>query len=258
LSQFGSFMRGLIEGRAWFFLAFPLTELATSGAHPLYRVVPDAWQAPVIPWQTQSRARYWAASVQYFAAVASPRPEALENVFRWHMFAWLLSNLAAISYSDLILDIDQAHDNTNYRAAILENLAKRANLALDFSDIKKFDRYYQFESFDVEAVCSQVISAISAASADGRLEYAVRTLSAQAPITPTGPAVKILLTKIRDSMALMAMSPDRRHMSAAEWKDVAKKNRKIWFNPGIRQFAQRVYPVAAPIVQAARRAGILN
>ena len=37
LSQFGSFVRGLIEGGTWSFLAFPAMELGTSANHPLYR-----------------------------------------------------------------------------------------------------------------------------------------------------------------------------------------------------------------------------
>jgi hypothetical protein len=258
LNQFGSFIRGLIEGGVWFFLAFPVTELGTSGTHPLYRLVPDAWRAPVLPWLAKNRAQRWASEIQYVATVASPRPETIEKAFRWHLFSWVLSNLAAISYSDLVLDIDRIHDDADYRVSVIDNLALRIGVAPDFSDLRKFNRYYEFESFDVAAVCSQVDSTIRGALADGRLSEALHTLGTQAPITPTATAVELLLAKMRDSLASMATSTDRRHISAEEWKAIAEKNRKVWFNPSIRRLAQRVYPVAAPIVQAGRRAGIWN
>ena len=50
-------------------------------------------------------------------------PEEVENVFRWHMFSWLLGNLAALCYSDVALDIDKVHDDREYRAVLTGVLA---------------------------------------------------------------------------------------------------------------------------------------
>lgn len=256
LSQFGSFVRGLIDGQSWGFLVTPFTELATSRAHPLYRLVPEAWRTPDLPWLTANRAQFWASAARYNAEIASPRPEMIEKLFRWHMFSWALNNLAAISYSDIALDIDKAHDDADYRASITDKLAARIGTAPDLGDIKKFDRYYEFESFDVEAVCNQVISTIRSSLGDGRLDAALRTLGTQPPLAPAGTAVELMLAKINGSLAAMATSTHRQRLSVAEWKAFAEKNRRIWFNPGILRFAEYIYPVAAPVVWAARRAGI--
>ncbi len=256
LSQFGSFIRGLIEGGTWTFLATPVMELGTSGAHPLCRLVPEAWRAPDLPWRAENRAQFWASNVQHFATVASPRPHTIEKVFRWHLFAWVLSNLAAISYSDIALDIDKLHDDPDYRAHVIDNLARGIGVAPDFSDLRKFDRYYEFESFDIATVCGQVISAIRGCADDGRLDEALGTLGLQPPLTPTATAVELLLTKITDSLESMTASTDCHFISAEEWKAIVEKNQRIWFNPGVRWLAQRVYPLAAPVVRAARRVGI--
>ena len=79
--------------------------------------------------------------------VAAPERETIEKVFRWHLFSWVLSNLAAIAYSDLALDMDKIHDDAAYMASIVDNLAA-IGIPVDFRDLEKFDRYYQFESFD--------------------------------------------------------------------------------------------------------------
>jgi hypothetical protein len=167
-----------------------------------------------------------------------------------------LTNLAALSYSDFAIDIDKIHDNADYRASVTDIFEQRIGGALDLSDVRKFDRYYEFESFDVAAVCNQVFSTVSGALSDGRLDDAIRTLGIQPPVTPTATAVELLLVKICDSLTSMAASADRQNISSEEWKAIAEKNRKIWFNPGIRRLAQHVYPLAAPVVRAARRAGI--
>jgi hypothetical protein len=256
LSQFGSFIRAVTDAGFWGFLAFPVTELGTSGTHPLYRLVPEAWRAPPLPWLAETRAQHWASDAQYFATVGSSRPENVEKVFRWHLFSWFLTNLAALSYSDFAIDIDKIHDNADYRASVTDIFEQRIGGALDLSDVRKFDRYYEFESFDVAAVCNQVFSTVSGALSDGRLDDAIRTLGIQPPVTPTATAVELLLVKICDSLTSMAASADRQNISSEEWKAIAEKNRKIWFNPGIRRLAQHVYPLAAPVVRAARRAGI--
>jgi hypothetical protein len=254
LSQFGSFIRAVIEAGFWGFLAFPVTELGTSGIHPLYRLIPEAWRAPSLLWVAASRAQHWASDARYFAAVGSPRPESIERVFRWHMFSWVLTNLAAVSYSDLALDIDKVHGDAVYRATVIGCLAHRLDVAANLSDIRKFDRYYDFDSFDAAAVCDQVVSTVTSASRDGSLADAIRTLGTQAPIIPTATALDLLIEKIRNSLASMAASVDRRHINSEEWKSIAEKNRKIWFDPRIRWLAEQIYPLAAPVVRAARRA----
>jgi hypothetical protein len=257
LSQFGSFIRAVIEVGFWGFLSHPATELGTCRTHPLYAVVPVAWRVPNLPWVANTRAQRWASDAQYIALVASPANETIEKVFRWHLFSWVLSNLAAVAYSDLALDMDRIHDDVSYRESIIEQLAT-IGIPVDFSDLKKFDRYYQFESFDPQIICNEVDLAIRKALNDGTLDRALRTLGKQSLLTPTAAAVEILLRKMSASLALMAASSDRRHVSAEEWRAIATKHRKIWFNSNMRRLGQHIYPLASPIVQAGRRAGLWN
>jgi hypothetical protein len=256
ISQFGSFIRGLLDGGTWGFLSHPVTELGVNSNHPLYRVVPEQWRAPHFPWRADTRARRWGSDARYIAATASAEPESVVRLFRWHMFAWLLNNVAALSYSDLSLDVDKLHDDADHRASIVAALASRIGEAPDFSDIQKFDRYYEFESFDTAEVCDQVTSAVRGALNDGRLDVAVRTLGTQPPSTPTAAAAERLLEKIHESLLSMKSSNGRRRISAAEWKDLAAKNRKIWHTSGVRWVAERIYPLAAPVGRMVRRAGI--
>jgi hypothetical protein len=257
ISQFGSYLRGLIEGPTWDFLVGPVVELNTCSGHPLSKLVPETWRPPVLPWRTGTRAQFWASRMRYHAALASPQPEAVRDLFRWHMFNWVLGNLAAVSYSDLALDIDKVHDDADYRASTGSVLARAiGGISVDFSDIRKFDRYYEFDSFDVSSVCDQVVSVIQSALADGRIDAAVRMLAQQPPVTPTASAVELLLGKIRDSMAAMAASRDRTRISREEWKDIVGKNRRIWFRPGFRQLARIIHPLAFPLIRAARLRGV--
>jgi hypothetical protein len=253
LSQFGSFVRPLIEGGTWGFLSHPVTELGVNSDHPLYRVVPELWRAPNFPWRVETRARRWASDARYIALTAS---DSVERLFRWHMFSWLLNNLAALSFSDLSFDIDKAHDDVGYRASVVAMLATKIGVAPDFSDIRKFDRYYEFESFDIAEVCDQVLSAVKSALKDGRLEAAVRTLAEQPAMRPTTAAAEQLFEKIHESLASMMSSAERRRISAAEWGDLAAKNRKLWHKSGVRWIAERIYPLAAPLGRMARRAGM--
>jgi hypothetical protein len=256
LSQFGSFIRLVIEQGWWGFLAFPLRELGISGSHPLYKIIPEAWRLPVLPWPRENHGRRWATDIQYAALAASPLPEGISNVFRWHMFSWVLGNLAALSYSDLVLDIDKLHGDAEYSAFVSSAIERKiGGTPLDFSDIQKFDRYYEFESFDMAAVCDQVASAVRDALRDGRLDAALRSLGTQPLVTSAAAAVEILLNKIHKSLAAMA-SGERLHITAAEWKATAQKNQKMWFNPSIRWIAARTYPIAAPAVRVARWAGL--
>jgi hypothetical protein len=167
-------------------------------------------------------------------------------------------NLAAISYSDLVLDIDRMHDDEDYHASICGQLAEKVASALDFSDLKKFGRYYEFESFEVESVCEQVAASARDASDTGRLEDAIVMLSREAPRIPVPVGVELLLSKLNESMTAMTQSRERRYMSAEEWRAIAERNHKVWFNPLIRNVAEHVYPLAAPVVWAARRAAFRN
>jgi hypothetical protein len=254
LSQFGSFIRALIEGGFWGFLSHPVTELGVCGMHPLYAVVPAAWRVPNLPWVADTRAHRWASDAQYIALIGSPEPDTIEKVFRWHLFSWILSNLAAIAYSDLAVDMDKIHDDVTYRASIIDNLAA-IDVPVDFKDLNKFDRYYQFETFDSTTVCNQVDSTVRKALADGTLDRALPTLGRQPLVTSTTTAVESLLAKMSESLASMTTSPDRRYISAAEWNTIVSKHRKIWFNPSMRRVSQHIYPFAAPIVHMGRRAG---
>jgi len=256
LSQFGSFVRPLLEGGEWGFLTFPLMELGISGAHQLYRLVPERWRPPVLPWPEDNRAKRWSSSVQYISMVAAPSSETPEKAMRWHLFSWFLSNLAALTYADLTLDIDSAHDDVSYRQDFIDSLASKCGATADLGDITKFPRYYDFDSLDVAHVCNQVKSTIREAVFDGRVDAAVRALGAQPPIFDAAAAAEILLLKLDSSLAAMAASTDLCRISEEDWKAVTAKHRAIWFNPGVRTLAERLYPFAAPFARAARRTRI--
>jgi hypothetical protein len=256
ISQFGSYVRALVEGGSWGFLVHPVTELGVNSAHPLCRVVPAVWRAPDFGWKSDTRAERWASDARYTAAMASRDPAIIEKLFRWHLFAWVLNNLAALAYSDLGLDIDKAHDDVDYRATFVNALAGRVGARVDLNDVEKYSRYYRFETFDVAAVCGEVEAAIRASLGDGRLEAALRTLGREAPVVPTASAAELLLRKINESLATMARSADGPVIGAEQWRALAEKNRKIWFNPTVQRVARHVYPVAAPVVQVARRMGL--
>lgn len=257
LSQFGSFIRAVIDVGFWGFLSHPATELGTCGTHPLYAVVPAAWRVPNLPWVSNTRAQRWASDAQYAALVASPQPGTIEKVFRWHLFSWVLSNLAAIAYSDLSLDMDRVHDDLTYRASIVDKLAE-IGIPVDFSDLEKFDRYYVFESFDHQTICEQVELTIRDALRDGTLDRALHTLGRKPPVTSTATAVDALLQKLRASLTSMATSSDRSDITDDQWRAIAHKHRKMWFNSNVRRFGQHIYPFAAPIVHVARRTGLWN
>jgi hypothetical protein len=256
LSQFGSFIRPVAEGGEWGFLTFPLLELGISGTHPLCRLVPETWRVPVLPWPTDDRAQRWSSAIQYMALAASPGAASMERMLRWHLFSWTLSNLAAVCYSDFVLDMDRTFDDADYRNTVADTLASTCGAAPDLSDLNKFTRYYQFEGVDVAAVCDEVVSALISALHEGRVDEAIATLGTTAPTVPAADAIELLFTKIRGSLASMQASTDRRLVTVSEWTALTERHRKIWFNPNLRVLAQRIFPLAAPVVGAARRAGI--
>jgi len=258
ISQFGSFYRPLSESGRWNFMAFPLLELGISGDHPLYSVVPAAWRPAVLPWPSNDRAQRWASAIEYMAMIASPQSDTIEKLFRWHLFSWLLSNLAAISYSDIVLDLDRAHDDLEYRQSVFETFRDEVGAPLDLGDFAKFSRYYRFETLDIPLVFGQVISTIKSALHDGRIERAIGALGQQKPTIAVADGVNILLNKMKTSLASFESSSDGNHVRVEDWDAVVRKNRMIWFNPALRNIAQRLYPVGAPVVRAARQAGILR
>ena len=252
LSQFGSLLRLVIEQGWWFFLAFPLQELGIGGEHPLYRVVPEQWRPPILPWGAEDHAQRWATDAEYQSMVASARDDTLENAFRWHLFSWFLSNLTAIRYSDLVIDTDKLHDDVNYRTSVIDSLASNTGASPDLSDLTKFTRYYEFESFDVATVCGQVVSTIKGVLSDGRLESALSTLGTQ-PTTPTTSAVELLLATIDESLKSMATSNDRRVIRTEDWKKIAQEKQRPWFNPAVRQVVQRLHAIAVPASEIVRK-----
>lgn len=258
LSQFGSYYRPLEEGGAWNYLIFPLKELGISGDRALYQIVPERWRVPILPWPADDRAQRWSTAVQYNVMVASPRPDAIERAFRWHLFSWLLGNLAAIAYSDYVLDLDEAYDDAAARQSVVDAFSAETGHALDLSDLTKFSRYYRFEAFDAAAVCGEAAATIRAALDDGRLDAAVRGLSRGAPTVPVDAAADILFRKLDELIKLMTTSPKPRIISNQDWAETARRHRLIWESDMLRGIAQRIYPLAAPLARAARKAGMLR
>jgi hypothetical protein len=227
ISQFGSFYRPLEEAGEWGFLLHPLKELGINGHHPLYKIVPEEWRPPVLPWPAAEHARRWASEVEYVLLLADGRPDALENAFRWHMFAWFLSNLAAAVYSDFVLDIDRAHDDAVYRTEVTKVFTSETGMDVDFSDITKFSRYYQFEAFDAAAVK-----------------------------IPARKSAQLLFAKIENSVASFGTSSNRRLVSNEDWAQLVTKHAMPWSlarNRTLRETARVVYPFLAPVVRAVRR-----
>jgi hypothetical protein len=256
ISQFGSFYRPLEEAGEWGFLLHPLKELGINGRHPLYEIVPEKWRPPVLPWPAADYTRRWASEVEYVLLLADGRPETLENAFRWHMFAWFLSNLAAAVYSDFVLDIDRVHDDAVYRTEVTKVFASETGMDVDFSDITKFSRYYQFEPFDAAAVASQVVSAVNGALADGRMEKALALLARSPVKIPARESTQLLFAKIENSVASFETSPNRRLVSNENWAQLVTKHAMPWSlarNRTLRETARVVYPFLAPVVRAVRR-----
>jgi hypothetical protein len=256
ISQFGSYYRPLEEAGEWGFLLHPLNELGINGGHPLYQIVPKEWRPPVLPWPVTDPTRRWATAVEYILLLADRRPSAPMNTFRWHLFAWLLSNLAAIAYSDFVLDIDKAHDDDAYRCDVVNAFAAGTSISVDFSDITKFTRYYEFESLDLAVAASQAVTAVHDALADGRLEKAVTLLARSSPKISVREATALLFAKVDNSLTSFAASTDRRFVSNESWARLVAKHELPWAlvrNRALRESARIAYPFLAPVVRAVRR-----
>lgn len=256
ISQFGSFYRPLEEAGEWGFLVHPLKEIGISGNHPLYKVVPEECRPPVLPWPAADRTRRWASAVEYVLLLSDQRPDALARAFRWHMFAWLLSNLAAIAYSDFVLDIDKAYDDVMYRGDTVKVFASITGTEVDFSDLTKFSRYYQFEAFDMATVALQTVTAVKNALTDGRLENALGLLARSPLKLSAKESTSLLFAKVDNSLASFAASSGRRFVSNESWTRLVKKHKFPWVvakNRTVREAARKIYPLAAPIARQGRK-----
>lgn len=258
LSQFGSFFRPVEEGGRWNYLVFPLMEMGLSGEHPLYRLVPEAWRVPVLPWPADDRGQRWASSTEYVSLVASNEPGAIQRTFRWHLFSWFLSNLAAISYSDCILNIDDLHDAPRYRDSIGNVLQSEIGVAPDFGDLENYRRYYDFDDLDVASVCHEVQASLAVGLDDGRLDAAVRMLGKAVPVTPVQTGAAVLLDAMAQSLQRFAESPNRRHVRSKDWQSLVKRYRPVCSDPVLRTIVRRLYPVGAPVVRTARKWGLVG
>lgn len=256
ISQFGSLYRPLEEAGEWAFLSHPLKELGINGRHPLYQIVPAEWRPPALPWPAADRGRRWATAVEYALLLADQRSGTPAKIFRWHIFAWLLSNVAAIAYSDYVLDIDRAYDDVAYRSEVGMVFASAAGVDVDFSDLTKFTRYYQFESLDMAAIASQAVAVVNDALVDGRLNNALALLARSLPKSSPREAATLLFAKIEDSLASFDASTDRRFVSDKDWTQLAARRPAPWSlmkNRILRESARVAYPLLAPMVRAARK-----
>jgi hypothetical protein len=254
-SQFGSWLRALIEGGSWGFLAKPAKELGVNRNHPLYSIVPERRRPPELPWRSETRARRWESDARYIALVARGKPENIQNAFCWHLYSWVLTNLAAISYSDLALDIDRAYDQAAYRESLQDKIFHSTGISIEFDRIQKFERYYCFDFFDMTQSCEEVSQSVVDALHDGRLERAIRSLGQCSPITPVQTGVDLLFDKITNSLQNMASSRSRTVFKRADWELLSKKRRLMRFHPLARTLLKGVYPMTHSLVQTFRRAG---
>ncbi len=237
LSQFGSFYRALAEGGSWPFLVSPLLKLGISGRHPLCRVIPEAWRPPVYPWPEADRWGRWRTQIDYIKLIKS-EPGGLECAFRWHLLAWFLSNMAAVSYADLAVDIDRVHDDLDYRRSIVEHLEDEIGAPPDFSDIQRFSRYYAFEAFDAAAVTREVLQTLRRSATAGGFEVGIAALSRSPPRGNAGDTATLLVAKLEDALASFeAASPTR--VTRAQWSQAVRANPLRWENRVIRTIARQ-------------------
>lgn len=255
LSQFGSAVRAIMDGGGWGYLVSPAAELGSASGHPIVELIPRDWRPPALPWRTDAPSAWWSANIQYMALVSSTPPE---NMFRWHLLSWALSNLAATIHSDLSMDIDRLSDDPDYRARTVERIENALQVRIDLGSLKKFDRYYVFETFEVASVCDDVISLVGDRIRDGRLAAALRMLAVQPPLVPVEEACRMIMQKLEASLTAMAACERQVHVARSEWDGVCRRNRRIWYRPALRRLAETAYPLAAPMMAVARRLRVVN
>jgi hypothetical protein len=258
LSQFGSAFRALQESGNYTFMVIPLQELGPNSNTALYSIIPEGWRLPALPWPSDDRGQRWASAQQYLSMVLSQREDAPERVFRWHLFSWFLNNLAAVIYADLVLDIDRAYEDRNYLEGIQDAVYSEIGVTPDFSGLTKFSRYLRFEAFDMARVCDDVIGVIAASQHDGRLESALAMLSKTVPTIEPSEAFNMLRSKIEKAVAQMSSTEALTCVTVENWHEVAQNYGRIWAHPQLRSVMHHIYPFVLPIVQAARRIGIIN
>jgi hypothetical protein len=258
LCQFGSSFRALQEFGAWIFIITPLRELGLSGEKPLYSIIPEGWRVPALPWPAEDRAQRWATTEQHLSMILSSDPSTLEKVFRWHLLSWFLHNLAAIVHSDFVLDIDKAHDDLEYREFARDIFHTEIGVAPDFTDLTKFPRYYGFEGVDIVRLCDEIVTAINNAQDNGQLEAAIASLGRGRPTVSSIVAINTLRTKLDDALAQMASTDNLIYVTNDDWKSIVRRHRHVWANPQLRSVMRHIYPVALPIVQAARTIGLMQ
>ena len=258
LSQFGSSFRALQELGQWTFILIPLQELGPSGQNPFYSLIPEAWRVPVLPWPADDRAQRWASTEEYISMILSLRPDALERIFRWHLLSWFFNNLAAIIYSDSILDIDRAHDDLEYRASTREALHSEIGVPPDFTDIAKFSRHYRFEGVDIARICNEIIVSVRAAQKNSQLDAVIRSLGRGPATFSATTAINVLAEKIRVAITDMSSADTYAYVSRDDWKNIVQKNRHLWAHRQLRTAMRHLYPFALPVVQAARTIGIMR
>lgn len=255
ISQFGSFYRALEDGGLWYFLCDPVVEIGVNGKSALFDLIPLEWRLPEYPWPGKRGVDIWLSYANYKLLVASARPSALELAFRTHVLSWFLTNVSAICFSDLVLDIDKLHDDSAYRAGVVSALEAEIGGVPDFTNLTKYTRYLRFEAFDSSAICAAIAQLITSALHDGRLETAVRSLSPVGPNVRVSDAVECLLAKLNDSLtAMTAASTATRYVDNATWAHTVSAHRVIWQNGCLKELARLAYPGLAPLVHAFRRA----
>ena len=253
VSQFGSSFRTLEEVGGITFMLIPILELGVSGNNPLYLLVPEHWRVPVRPWPARDPAQRWASTQQYRSAIMSPRPDALETVFRSHLLSWFLNNVVSIIHSDFVLDIDKAFDDASYRESVRDILRSELGVAPELSDITKFSRYYRFDGVDMNRICGEVTDFVFAAQSDGSLQAALDTLSRASQRVPTSAAIELLGEKLEAALSESASSACAHRVSAVDWEAIVQRNRRFWNDPRLLRLMQSIFPFVFPVVQATRR-----
>jgi hypothetical protein len=177
----------------------------------------------------------------------------MESLLRWHLLSWLLGNLAAVCFSDLVLDLDSISDDTTYRSEFIEALAAAGDVNCDFSDLQKYPRHLAYEGVDAASVCGEIEEVVARALNDGRLSGAVATLSSLPPVRSPEAAFQMLVGKMREAVGQLAIAADVKFVTSGDWQRIVERHRSLWWNSSIRRLGTIAYPIAAPLLQALRR-----
>lgn len=250
-SQWGSLFR-LVEGdRLWWFMAVPSLQTGLNGDHPLYRLLPEELRLPKLPWPDDDRWARWGSTVDYIAMMRSIEPSALERAFRRFLSTWILNHVAAIAYSDLVLDIDDLAEDRTYRDETTCVLADEIGVAPDFAAIANYSRYYEFEAFDMAATARGTAAPLREALRDGLLAGAVGALARQPPLVAVEEAAERVLHKLDSAIMRMTRSK-RRCVGNLDWARIVRSGRLRWESRAARSLARRVDRIGRPLLRAVR------